>query len=191
MYLNDEREIENIVWRHFPEWAKDDKDIMSMCCAKEAECIIHASDLLTANKEFILQLPVANPANAETLCSLGGKHGYGEYNRMTGSFRAGGHVFEDPDVVAAAVVVDTPGQQLVKAAEEGDAAALQSLLDGGADPNSRDQRSTEIFGCTALMLASNKGHIEACKVLMDTPNIELNAKHPSGMTAIDGAVCWP
>jgi len=99
MYLDSsDYDVADMVGRYFPEWAKDDKDIMNMCCAKEAKCIIHASDLLTANKEFILQLLAANPFTADALGS------WGKINR------ADGHVFEDPDVVAASVAVDTPGQ---------------------------------------------------------------------------------
>jgi len=70
--------IEHQVCHCFPEWAKDDKDIMGMCCAKEAKCIIHASDLLAANKEFIVQILVANPACADELSSSGKQSGYGK-----------------------------------------------------------------------------------------------------------------
>ena len=44
-------------------------------------------------------------------------------------------------------------QELIKAANRGDAAAVQRLLAGGADPNSQDTA-----GWTALRYAAAKGH---------------------------------
>lgn len=48
-----------------------------------------------------------------------------------------------------------------RAAERGDAAALQSLLETGEEVDSLDR-----YGQTALMLAARNGHLEAVRILV-------------------------
>jgi hypothetical protein len=93
-FIDDEDDFNAGMVGSFPDWAKEDQDIMSKCCAKDAKCIREVSDTLAANKEFILSLFKANPEKAWDIFCEGKYHGDEE--------RAAGHVFEDPDVVAAA-----------------------------------------------------------------------------------------
>ena len=64
------------------------------------------------------------------------------------------------------------------AAEAGDSARLSSLLNDGADPNTKDR-----WCKTALMWASRKGHRE-CMELLITKGADLNEKDIDGETAL-------
>ena len=64
------------------------------------------------------------------------------------------------------------------AAEAGDSARLSSLLNDGADPNTKDR-----WCKTALMWASRKGHRE-CMELLITKGADLNEKDEDGTTAL-------
>jgi len=63
------------------------------------------------------------------------------------------------------------------AAKRGDVAALSSMLDAGADPDSRDAH-----GQTALMLAAHAGHRDAVHTLVDA-GAELDHSAKFGLTA--------
>lgn len=53
-------------------------------------------------------------------------------------------------------------EQLWEAARKGDAVAVRTLLDKGADVNAKFR-----YGATALSYASDKGHVEVVKVLLE------------------------
>ncbi len=59
----------------------------------------------------------------------------------------------------------TPAEQLLLAAQQGEAATLRSLLDDGAPIEARDQRRAT-QGWTPLMLAARGGHREAVQTLL-------------------------
>lgn len=54
------------------------------------------------------------------------------------------------------------GDQLFEAARRGDAAAVKALLDKGVDVNTKFR-----YGATALSYASDKGHVEVVKLLLE------------------------
>jgi Ankyrin repeats (3 copies)/Domain of unknown function (DUF3471) len=56
----------------------------------------------------------------------------------------------------------TKADQLQEAARKGDAATVRKLLDEGVDVNTRFR-----YGATALFYASDHGHVEVVKVLLD------------------------
>ena len=63
------------------------------------------------------------------------------------------------------------------AAKTGDATALSTLLDSGANPDSRDAH-----GQSALMLAAHRGHSDAVRVLIEAgADLDQSAKY--GLTA--------
>ncbi|KAJ5982369.1 hypothetical protein N7451_012469 [Penicillium sp. IBT 35674x] len=55
----------------------------------------------------------------------------------------------------------------------------QSLLSFGAEPN-----ETDIYGDTALHIATNKGHEMAVALLLDQVGLEVNARNGAGETAL-------
>ncbi len=57
----------------------------------------------------------------------------------------------------------SPGEDLLKAAQEGSAEAAQNLLQAGADVNAQDDE----HGLSALMWAALNGHIEVAKILLN------------------------
>ncbi len=63
---------------------------------------------------------------------------------------------------AAATPATDPGSRLRDAATRGDLAALQALLDAGADVNAASE-----YGATALALAADRGQPEAVKILLE------------------------
>ena len=66
-----------------------------------------------------------------------------------------------------------PNEDLLLAAETGDADAAKSLLSRGADPNARDAR-TRSKDATPLLLALRNGHAEIARLLLDAgadPNL--------------------
>jgi ankyrin repeat protein len=67
---------------------------------------------------------------------------------------------------------------LFNAAKNGDAAAVQALLDKGADVNAKKTN-----GATALMAASQLGHTEVLELLL-AKGADINAKAQSGATAL-------
>ena len=69
---------------------------------------------------------------------------------------------------------------VLDAAEKGDYARLSSLLNDGADPNTKDHR---YHGVTALMLASKEGH-RMCIELLITKGASLDEKDDGGNTAL-------
>jgi ankyrin repeat protein len=70
------------------------------------------------------------------------------------------------------------GDDLFNAAKNGDAAAVQALLDKGADVNVK-----KTDGATALMAASQLGHVEVVQLLL-AKGADVNAKAVSGATAL-------
>ncbi len=67
---------------------------------------------------------------------------------------------------------------LVRAAAEGDLAAVEELLGGGADVNTRGRGNI-----TALMEASVKGHAAVARLLLDK-GADVNAQSNDGWTAL-------
>ena len=61
---------------------------------------------------------------------------------------------------------DSLDEQMLTAAEEGDAAAIARHVKAGANVNARDTRDAT-KGRTPLMLAARKGHLDAVKVLIE------------------------
>lgn len=59
-------------------------------------------------------------------------------------------------------VAQDPGDELFNAARRGDAAAVKALLDHGVDVNTKFR-----YGATALSYASDKGHLEVVKLLLE------------------------
>src|SRR4028118_1651109 len=55
-----------------------------------------------------------------------------------------------------------PGDQLFEAARRGDAATVKALLDRGVNVNTKFR-----YGATALSYASDKGHLEVVKLLIE------------------------
>ncbi len=65
------------------------------------------------------------------------------------------------------------GQELIGAAIRGDAAAVQVLLDAGADVNAKDNME----GRTALLWAASNGHADTVQVLLGAgANVEAQVK---------------
>jgi ankyrin repeat protein len=69
-------------------------------------------------------------------------------------------------------------QDLLAAAQAGDAAQAQQLLAAGVDPASTDEA-----GETALMHAAHGGHVETVRVLL-AAGADVNAASPQGWTAL-------
>jgi hypothetical protein len=70
-------------------------------------------------------------------------------------------------------------EDLIKAAERGDLAAVKSLIAKTSDVNAK----TGKYGITALMEASRGGHIKVVEVLI-AAGAEINAKDNNGVTAL-------
>ena len=65
------------------------------------------------------------------------------------------------------------GQELIGAAMQGDAAAVQTLLDAGADVNAEDNME----GRTALLWAASNGHADTVQVLLGAgANVDAQVK---------------
>lgn len=71
---------------------------------------------------------------------------------------------------------------LRRAAEEGDASAVKSLLDAGAAVDARAEA-----GETALMRAASKGHLEVVRLLLEA-GADVHARSENGFTALFMAV---
>jgi ankyrin repeat protein len=69
-------------------------------------------------------------------------------------------------------------QKLFAAAQAGDAAQIQSLLEAGTDHSAADEA-----GETALMHAAHGGHVAAVQVLI-AAGADVNAASPQGWTAL-------
>jgi ankyrin repeat protein len=73
----------------------------------------------------------------------------------------------------------TPDDDILDAAKNGDLPKAEAALKAGADVNAK----TDYVGITALMWASDKGHLETVKWL--TANkADVNAKTKDGKTAL-------
>ena len=68
---------------------------------------------------------------------------------------------------------------LVRAAEAGDAQLVARLLGEGRDVNEADE-----FGCTALMMASEDGHVEVVRLLLARQGVEVNKSATDGAAAL-------
>ena len=79
--------------------------------------------------------------------------------------------------------------KLVNAAKNGDFARVKSLLENGANPNSRDYLG---LGATALIWAAYRGHTEIVKLLLKH-NANPNIQNYFGKTALIWAAedGWP
>ena len=78
----------------------------------------------------------------------------------------------------AGAAVTAPPEDLINAANSGDAAIVQALLAKGADVNAKANN-----GATALMLASQNGHNEVVQDLL-AKGADVNAKMTDGATAL-------
>ena len=86
---------------------------------------------------------------------------------------------EDSDAVAALVSEGAdPSAALIVAVQAGRAAAVQPLLDNGADPSSRD-----LNGRTALMWAVESGSVEIVNALVNS-GAAVNLEDTDGKTAL-------
>ena len=94
----------------------------------------------------------------------------------------------------AAPAVAGPVEDLIIAASRGDSAAVQALLDGGADVNAKPNQTCPpkalgslgdpVCGrATALIAASFFGHLDVVKMLLDR-GADVNAKNREGETAL-------
>ena len=83
-------------------------------------------------------------------------------------------------------MANTVEGKLHLAVESGGVSEVASLLSNhsGLDVNCLDR-----FGCAALHLASNDGHVEVVKLLLAHPNINVNLKNKYGETPILLG-CW-
>jgi hypothetical protein len=70
------------------------------------------------------------------------------------------------------------GIDLIDAAQKGDTAGVNALLNEGVDVNAKDK-----YGYTALMYASKEGHTETVKALLEK-GADVNAKSKKGTTAL-------
>lgn len=77
--------------------------------------------------------------------------------------------------------VGEPAEDLISAAERGDAAVVKVLLAKGADVNAKDDG-----GRTALMTASDNGHLDVVKALL-AKGADVNATASNGWTALMAA----
>lgn len=67
---------------------------------------------------------------------------------------------------------------LIDKSMEGDASAVRSLLEGGADVHARDEK-----GRTALYYAAESGHLDVVQALLDH-GADVNVKDPDGRTPL-------
>jgi hypothetical protein len=65
-------------------------------------------------------------------------------------------------LLAGAASAQDPGEELRRAASEGDVARVKELLDKGADVNAANQ-----YGGTALAFATRRGNVEMVKLLLE------------------------
>jgi uncharacterized protein len=70
------------------------------------------------------------------------------------------------------------GQELIKAAAQGDGNSLLELIAEGADVNAQNEH-----GYTALIYVANRGDVETLKALLDA-GADVNRKNKFGMTAL-------
>jgi ankyrin repeat protein len=93
---------------------------------------------------------------------------------------AGGHAEVRTLLVQAGAKppVAGPAEDLISAAERGDAAVVQALLAEGTDVNAKTND-----GRTALIVASYNGHLELVQALL-AKGAEVNAKENDGATAL-------
>ncbi|UCF81439.1 MAG: ankyrin repeat domain-containing protein, partial [Acidobacteriota bacterium] len=70
---------------------------------------------------------------------------------------------------------------LIEAAEAGDTAKVEQLIEQGADVNAEDK-----YGITALMFAAKNGQTEIVKALVDA-GADVEAKDKYGVTALMAA----
>ena len=81
----------------------------------------------------------------------------------------------------AATAAAGPLEDLIKAASDGNADAVQALLAKGADIDAKDD-----LGRTALIVASEHGHLDAVQTLL-AKGADVNAKANTGFTALMAA----
>lgn len=82
-------------------------------------------------------------------------------------------------LVAAACAQAAPIDDLVTAAEMDNPRAVRALLLKGADPNQTDAR-----GRVALFTAVREGSLQALEVLLDAPQVDVNALNADGETPL-------
>ncbi|MEU8826970.1 ankyrin repeat domain-containing protein [Streptomyces sp. NPDC048636] len=75
------------------------------------------------------------------------------------------------------------GAELFEAVDRDDAAAVRSLLAGGADIEAADPRSPFHDGETVLIGAAGRGAADTVRLLLDA-GAEVNARSASGWTAL-------
>ncbi|UCF80045.1 MAG: ankyrin repeat domain-containing protein [Acidobacteriota bacterium] len=78
----------------------------------------------------------------------------------------------------AQVACGKSNPDLLEAAQAGNTAEVEQLLEQGADVNAKDE-----YGGTALMWAARKGHTEMVNALIDA-GADVNAKMKGGWTAL-------
>jgi len=84
--------------------------------------------------------------------------------------------------VAAITLVACTGQnseKLVQAARQGDIETVKSLLDAGADVETRDSK----YQSSLLMWAAHEGHTDVLNLLISN-GAEIDARKPTGETAL-------
>jgi ankyrin repeat protein len=75
---------------------------------------------------------------------------------------------------------NAPGPGLLaRAARAGDTQLVARLLGEGRDVNEADGS-----GCTALMFASEEGHVEVVRLLLARKGVEVNKSKQNGATAL-------
>ena len=80
--------------------------------------------------------------------------------------------------------VPQPVSDLARAAADGDAKTLDSLLSSGAG---REAGEPDGSGNTPLIWAAETGHVEAVNLLLDVPGIDVNHRGYLGATALNRA----
>ena len=81
----------------------------------------------------------------------------------------------NPGPRAGSMASGNPGPRLWSAAEAGDAQLVARLLGEGRDVNEADE-----FGCTALILASEKGHVDVVRLLLARQGVEVDKTEENG-----------
>ena len=85
-------------------------------------------------------------------------------------------------LIDAACDINTIDRELIEAAEKGETKKVKELLSIGANPNFQDK-----YGQTALMLASQNGHLDIvcilCGILLKN-KADVNLQDHAGRTAL-------
>ena len=88
-------------------------------------------------------------------------------------------------VCATASADDTTGKRLYDTAYNGDAEVLKTLLaESKGNKNVLNWRSAARYGRTPLVIASYYGRLEAVKILLGTPGVDVNLGSDFGATAL-------